>query len=760
MNKSIFCFFIILLTTSNTIALSQQFQNIGPPGGPVNKIVIDPENTNIVYAIPDGGGGLFKSVDGGITSEVMGDTLSGILGLNILINPINSNIIYSSGYKSSDKGMTWEKMNVAPGLINPKNPNQMFTWRYPAQLCVSNDGGETMEFIYNFKVSIGSMAISYSDTNILYVEAYDSVSGYGVHKSTNSGKNFTKTKLRSDNIIRDIEINPLNSNVVFVGTFEGNVYKTADGGNTWLLILQRPEEIVNDIAICSQDTNLVYIATHHWLWGNPGNVFKTTDAGLTWNAYNNGLPADFNRMISAISINPQNKDEVYAGTYGFGVYKTTNGGLNWEWTRLMTTGVANIYVDPDSSGHLYCATGHMGVVMTKNEGKTWEVLDFGIPTTTFGFSKFIFDPHNKNTAWALSGKYGLLKSTDRGNTWMQTSMTGNDATYIAEIVVHPKDSNVIYVGQTGWTSRNLYRSTNRGVTWTNLQLGSDYVTAIKQVKFDPNNSNIIYICTYPYGIFKSTDNGSTWFTINNGLIYYSDSLLHDVTAIVIRNDSTNILYTLQRGRIFKSTNGGNNWHIMDTTFMTFDNNLVPTGIEISPLNPKKVFVGSTSIARIGSSSSSYSSLYYTTNDGKNWERINGLIEGNIGNIVFDIHNPNKMYITSSYGILIYYDTLTNVADNPLHLPAEYILSQNYPNPFNSSTIIKYKIPNKSKVIIKIYDLLGRVVQSYYMEHSSPGEYQITWNGTNEKGGGLSSGVYFYRIEADGFVKTRKLLLMR
>lgn len=172
--KTILCFFIILLTTSTTIALSQQFQNIGPPGGPVEKIVIDPQNPNIVYATPRWGGGLFKSIDGGETSTVLGDTIAGILGYGVAINPINSNIIYSSGHRSYDRGITWERVKHGSGQMvhNPKNPNIMYDVYYAKQLWIISNEGDSGSLLYDFKISLGSIAISYSDTNILYVEAY------------------------------------------------------------------------------------------------------------------------------------------------------------------------------------------------------------------------------------------------------------------------------------------------------------------------------------------------------------------------------------------------------------------------------------------------------------------------------------------------------------------------------------------------------------------------------------------------------------
>lgn len=88
-------------------------------------------------------------------------------------------------------------------------------------------------------------------------------------------------------------------------------------------------------------------------------------------------------------------------------------------------------------------------------------------------------------------------------------------------------------------------------------------------------------------------------------------------------------------------------------------------------------------------------------------------------------------------------------------PKRYELSQNYPNPFNPSTNIKYQITNSNLVTLKIFDILGKEVATLVNEKQSPGTYEATWNASN-----YPSGVYFYKIQADDFSETRKMILLK
>ena len=101
------------------------------------------------------------------------------------------------------------------------------------------------------------------------------------------------------------------------------------------------------------------------------------------------------------------------------------------------------------------------------------------------------------------------------------------------------------------------------------------------------------------------------------------------------------------------------------------------------------------------------------------------------------------------------DTITGLDENKDLLPQEFSLSQNYPNPFNAATIIRYTIPRSCLVTIDIFDILGRKVETVANGLQQGGNYQIIWNGANK-----SSGMYFYRIQADNKVMIKKMALLK
>ena len=88
-------------------------------------------------------------------------------------------------------------------------------------------------------------------------------------------------------------------------------------------------------------------------------------------------------------------------------------------------------------------------------------------------------------------------------------------------------------------------------------------------------------------------------------------------------------------------------------------------------------------------------------------------------------------------------------------PNSFQLFQNYPNPFNPSTNFKFSIPKESKVILKVYDMLGREIETLVNEEKSIGTYELTWNAIN-----LPSGVYFYRLKAGNYISTKKMIFMK
>ncbi len=108
-------------------------------------------------------------------------------------------------------------------------------------------------------------------------------------------------------------------------------------------------------------------------------------------------------------------------------------------------------------------------------------------------------------------------------------------------------------------------------------------------------------------------------------------------------------------------------------------------------------------------------------------------------------------------------TVVSVEDelNPENiLPDEYALEQNYPNPFNPETRIRYAIPEQGHVSLKIYRINGQLVRILQDGSQSPGRYERIWDGNNEFGNKVSSGVYFYRLQSNSFTQVRKMILLK
>ena len=106
---------------------------------------------------------------------------------------------------------------------------------------------------------------------------------------------------------------------------------------------------------------------------------------------------------------------------------------------------------------------------------------------------------------------------------------------------------------------------------------------------------------------------------------------------------------------------------------------------------------------------------------------------------------------------------TSIMNSSIPAPKDFHLLQNYPNPFNPSTTIRYEVPVASHVSLSVYDVLGRKVTMLVNETKQAGRYEVQWNPSQTNGGkvfGLSSGVYFYVLQAGSFTETKKLILLR
>ena len=98
--------------------------------------------------------------------------------------------------------------------------------------------------------------------------------------------------------------------------------------------------------------------------------------------------------------------------------------------------------------------------------------------------------------------------------------------------------------------------------------------------------------------------------------------------------------------------------------------------------------------------------------------------------------------------------------DPIGIPQEYALHQNYPNPFNPVTTLRFDLPEKSHVIITVYDLMGKKINTLINVQMNPGYKAIQWNATNDFGQPVSAGMYLYMIQAGDFRQTKKMILLK
>ncbi|MFC2088910.1 T9SS type A sorting domain-containing protein [Calditrichota bacterium] len=131
--------------------------------------------------------------------------------------------------------------------------------------------------------------------------------------------------------------------------------------------------------------------------------------------------------------------------------------------------------------------------------------------------------------------------------------------------------------------------------------------------------------------------------------------------------------------------------------------------------------------------------------------INGTLGQPIIGVVQNSKHINRVgFFYQPFDILA-----TNINQFITNIPIKFALKQNYPNPFNPSTKIKYDLPKSSKVKIEVFNLIGQKIKTLLNKHTPAGSHEVEFNGTD-----ISSGVYFYKIETEKFIDTKKMVLLR
>ncbi|MCB2230547.1 DUF4397 domain-containing protein [bacterium] len=195
------------------------------------------------------------------------------------------------------------------------------------------------------------------------------------------------------------------------------------------------------------------------------------------------------------------------------------------------------------------------------------------------------------------------------------------------------------------------------------------------------------------------------------------------------------------------------WVNLYSSDVTVDGNVVAAGSTIEAFTSDGKLVGSFDVLRNGSFG--FMPVY-----GKSSEAEVGVETGQSFYLEIDGARINETFTWTGNGDRIEISALTSQSAGSNTVPDSYELAQNYPNPFNPSTVISFSMPSAGHAKIEVYNVLGHRVTTLFDGQAGSGTTEVVWNGRNERGETVSSGVYFYRLTTDSYTDTKKMMLLK
>jgi DNA-binding beta-propeller fold protein YncE len=513
---------LIFVLSSNSFG-DDRWISIGPEGGPVPALAINPQTPSILYA---GGGGAFKSTNGGANWFGINTGITNTSILAVAIDPQTTDTLYAgtaSGgvFKSTNGGGNWTAINT--GLTD---------------------------------TLVRALAINPQIPDTLYA----GTEGGGVFKTTNGGMNWTAMNSGlTSTLVRTLAINPQTTDTLYAGT-DGGIFKSTDGGTTWTDTgLTNPYDPdgprVHTLAIDPQTPDTLYA-------GIGSGVFKSTNGGANWTTINTGLT---NTYVHALAIDPQAPDTLYAGI-GSGVFKSTNGGTNWFAinTGLTNTRIQFLAIDPQTPRILYAGTYGASVFKIRQQTIPPEAYKFermwgsqGVGNGQFNSPTGVAVDSLGNVYAADYGNHRIQKFNPNGNYITQWSSPG-DSYFAQSVAVDPAGN--IYVVANETTIKKFDPKGNLITAWENsfncLGRGQIATDSLGNVYATINCP--CYVATCPgfiYRVRKVDSNGNLmvdWGELGagDGQFWYPRGVATDASGNVYVADTGN-------NRIQKFDSNGN-----------------------------------------------------------------------------------------------------------------------------------------------------------------------------------------------------------
>ncbi|MGB9697632.1 MAG: T9SS type A sorting domain-containing protein [Ignavibacteria bacterium] len=544
----------------------------------------------------------------------------------------------------------------------------------------------------------------------------------GLWFSSNNGVNWSHLTGNFEG-----EVLTVSGNNIFCGTYYNGIWRSTDGGVNWTQVY--PSNTANAIRILPSGTVL---STFNY----SNIVFRSTDLGSSWQQINLGFqPIGIFLSGSTAYVASEN-----------GIFKSTDDGTTWSQFALQGIKTYDGYI----SGSIFLANTSWGTYRSSNSGVNWTRLYQ--PLTPYITSLAVIS----NTMYA--GTYsGLFVSSNSGTNWTHL---GPDSWRIKAI--ETAGPNIIVsvdslLPSGSYTSNGLYISSNNGVTWTKtLSLPTDFLEEIR------NFGSFVLTGGSFTGSFRSTNNGLNWSPI-------------PISGVRSFATTGSVLFAGGTGGTYRSTNNGNNWITVmgiqslavggnssyvftaintPALYRSSNNGITwfPTGFYI-PIS--EIYVDNSNVV-VGSATPGIG-IYFSSDNGVNWFDRNDGFPPTYPGIYRILVSGTYMYAVTDNGIWKrpYSEIISGAKSISNVVPKEYQLYQNYPNPFNPKTKIKFDIVKTGNVKLEVYDIRGALVKTLINSTLQSGTYETELDAT-----ALAGGIYFYRLIANGFEKTNKMMLIK
>ena len=375
--------------------------------------------------------------------------------------------------------------------------------------------------------------------------------------------------------------------------------------------------------------------------------------------------------------------------------------------------------------------------------------------------------------YASSWARGVYRSTDQGITFTFSGLTGKRVSHLSVAL-----NGDIYGLSMTQSNSYIHRSTDKGNTWTDVYTGSFLLNyAGGGVIVYPSDGSIVAAFAVTVGptigdvatyIFKSTNGGDNFFqTQVIGLGFVGGMIITADQKILLGTSLGGVLYSTNNGSSFISLSSFPSIFIKtiqiapDNTIYVSDayglNSSTDNGQTFQDASVPGNF-STVRTAAVNSNGDVFLSkddrnIFLSHDRGNSWTQINEGIPGTT--YVYSLtSSQGRIFAGTSNSGAYYFDDLTGIFPNTLTAD-EFRLEQNYPNPFNPVTLLEFGISNSGFVSLKVYDILGNEVKTLVNEFKQPGTYEVEFAGSN-----LSSGIYFYKLEAGSFVETKRMLLVK